>query len=514
MKAAIYARVSSEKQDVDLSISAQMRALRDYASRNGYEVIKEFMDQAESGRTSARPAFREMIAMARRQSKPFDTILVYKYSRFARNREDSIVFKTLLKKVGVRVISITEPADETASGKLFEAMIECFDEFYSSNLGEEVTRGMRESAMRGFYVKSFAPYGYRKVRVNDGGRERTKLEPEPHQAQIVSRIFGGILQGKGLTEIVKELNNEGIAGPRGRGWIKTTLHQLVTNEVYTGTLVWSKTSTKKLEPVRFENAWPAVADKDTFNRAQQLLRERAPVSLHPKRASSHFLLSGIAKCGYCGKALIGHDAKSGKFSYYVCGTLAKRGAGSCPSLYLNSHKFEGIVINKIKDHILTRKNLVELVRIVNEELDTLSIEHKEHLQSIDDEINELNLRLDRLYDVLEMGKAKPEDLMPRILQHKYRLEKLQDARHGVEQKISERKIELADTETVTRYVEDLRKLISDSPLVERKAFIRSFVRQIEVKGDQALLTYTLPMPPEGITEEKTAVLSTVQYGGR
>ena len=242
MKAAIYARVSSEKQDVDLSISAQLKALREYAARNGHEVIKEFVDEAESGKTSARPAFREMVAMARRPSKPLELILVWKYSRFARSREDSILFKTMLRKNGVKVISISEPFEDNPTGRLLEAMIESLDEFYSANLGEEVARGMRESASRGFYLSSYAPYGYRKVKVKDGSKDRPKLEPVPHQAHVVSRIFRDSLEGKGLKEIVKGLNGEGIPGPKGKGWIKTTVLKILKNESYTGTLVWGRTS--------------------------------------------------------------------------------------------------------------------------------------------------------------------------------------------------------------------------------------------------------------------------------
>jgi DNA invertase Pin-like site-specific DNA recombinase len=136
MKAALYARVSSEKQDVDLSITAQLKAMREYCTKNGYEIVKEYVDEAESGKTTARPAFRDMIAAARRSPKPFDVILVWKYSRFARSREDSIVFKTMLRKKGIRVISISEPAEDTPTGKLMEAMIESLDEFYSENLGQ------------------------------------------------------------------------------------------------------------------------------------------------------------------------------------------------------------------------------------------------------------------------------------------------------------------------------------------------------------------------------------------
>ena len=184
MKVALYARVSSEAQDVSLSIGAQFKALREFAERNGHVVVREFVDEAETGRSiSKRPAFREMVALARSPAKPFDGILIWKYSRFARNRADSIVYKTLLRKQGVQVISITEPAENSPTGRLMEAIIEGMDEYYSDNLGEEVTRGMRESVSRGFYLSSKAPYGYRKIRVEDGGKERTKLEIDPVQSR-------------------------------------------------------------------------------------------------------------------------------------------------------------------------------------------------------------------------------------------------------------------------------------------------------------------------------------------
>jgi len=95
MRAAIYARVSSDKQDTDLSISAQVRALREYAARNGCQVVRDFVDEAESGRTAARPAFREMIALARTKNPPFDAILVWKLNRFSRSRADSITYKAI-----------------------------------------------------------------------------------------------------------------------------------------------------------------------------------------------------------------------------------------------------------------------------------------------------------------------------------------------------------------------------------------------------------------------------------
>jgi len=424
------------------------------------------------------------------------------------------VFKTLLRKDGVRVMSINEPSDDTPTGNLFEAMIESLDEFYSANLGEEVTRGMRESASRGFYIGSYSPYGYRKVKVSDGNKERPKLAPEPHEAQIVVRMFNEILEGKGLKEILKGLNREGIAGPRGNEWIKTTIHGILTNEVYTGTLVWGRHSVKGLAPIRVENAWQPIVSKETFDNVRNLLKSRAPLYLHPKRTASHFLLSGIAKCGYCGKALIGHDAKNGQFSYYVCGTLLKKGAGSCPACYINGKVFEGAVVDKIKERILTEENLEELVRQVNEEMDTASVEYRERLDSVISELDDVNQRLARLYDALETSRLELEDLAPRIQELRRRQVQLLNARAELEQKLSDRRVYLADMETVTHYVKDLRNLLDDSPLTERKSFIKSFIKEARVTGAEVSLIYTIPMSPRGITNDELAVLPIVQYGGR
>ena len=168
---ALYARVSSDRQDVDLSVAAQLRALRDYANKNGYFVAREYVDEAESGRVANRPEFRKMIDEAQGADAPFKEILVWKFSRFTRKREHAVAFKSMLRRKGVRVVSITEHADDSPTGKLMEAIIESVDEFYSENLAQEVMRGLREAASRGFWITPNTPYGYRKVHVQDGARE-------------------------------------------------------------------------------------------------------------------------------------------------------------------------------------------------------------------------------------------------------------------------------------------------------------------------------------------------------
>ena len=181
--------------------------------------------------------------------------------------------------------------------------------------------------------------------------------------------------------------------------------------------------------------------------------------------------------------------------------------------YLNSRKFEELVINKIKEHILTEENLQELVCLVNEEMDSNAGNYRKDLNVISDEIAVINSRLERLYDALETGKLGLDDLAPRIQQLRHQQEKLQSRKWELEAFLSDRRVELADMEMVTRCVDDLRGLLEESTLTERKSFVRSFVREVKVTGNEMLLTYTMPFPPEKISEERTGVLYSVHQSG-
>ena len=367
--AALYARVSSDRQDVDLSVAAQLRALRDYAEKNGYLVAREFIDEAESGRIADRPQFRKMIDEASRTTAPFKEILVWKFSRFTRKREHAVAFKSMLRRKGVRVVSITEHADDTPTGKLMEAIIESVDEFYSENLAQEVTRGMREAASRGFWVSSHAPYGYNRVMAQDGPKKRPTLEINPDTSRIVRRMFDMAEAGNGTLEIIRTLNKEGISSPRGKLWARTSVHNILTNEAYTGTLVWGANAKDKGEPVRVEKAFPAIVTKAQFQLVGKRLSSRAPKFSHPRRVGSSYLLSGLVRCDACKMPLTGRFAKSGKYSYYVCQSNINFGKDACNTPTLNARRFEELVVAKIRSNVLTKGNIRELVKVVSKEMD-------------------------------------------------------------------------------------------------------------------------------------------------
>jgi hypothetical protein len=128
--------------------------------------------------------------------------------------------------------------------------------------------------------------------------------------------------------------------------------------------------------------------------------------------------------------------------------------------------------------------------------------------------SDVDRRLERLFDALETGKVQIADLATRIQQLRKRREELQSVKFELEQELSDRRVELADKDIVTAYVEDLRNVLSESPLAERKSFVRSFVKEVKVTGDEVLVTYTIPMLPKGMLEEKLSVLSIGHDGGQ
>ena len=511
--AALYARVSSDRQDVDLSVAAQLRALRDYAKNNSYSVAREYVDEAESGRIADRPQFRAMIDEGSRSDAPSQVILVWKFSRFTRKREHAVAFKSMLRRKGIRVVSITEHADDSPTGKLMEAIIESVDEFYSENLAQEVIRGMREAASRGFFLASKPPFGYKRIKVSDGIRERPTLEPDPATAPVVREVFESSLRGNGLKEICKELNNRGIT-IKGRRWHKAGLHYVLTNEAYTGTSVWGRTtkSEKGADPIRMEGAWPALVTREQFDGVQQALKERAPEVQRPARVGSKFLLSGLLRCGFCGKPYTGQGAKSGQYGYYVCGKLHREGAGTCRARYLNAAKVEDLVTEKVKERILTEETITDLVTLVAEEIDNLAGEIGGQLKAIEAELADVESRLENLYQALETKQLPIEVLSPRILSLNARQDQLTAAREEAQGQLEQRRAELPTSNEIKEYVADFRTFLQEGTFPERKALIRNFVKGIEILGDEAVLTYTIPMPADGVTSESASVLDFVQSG--
>lgn len=139
MNGVIYARYSSDNQR-DESIEGQLRECMAFAEKNDITILNTYIDRAFSAKTDNRPEFQHMIADSKK--KMFDVVLVWKYDRFARNRLDSLLYKQLLQRNNIKLVSVTEPIMNSSVGIIVESMIDSYNEYYSAELAEKVTRGM------------------------------------------------------------------------------------------------------------------------------------------------------------------------------------------------------------------------------------------------------------------------------------------------------------------------------------------------------------------------------------
>ena len=212
--------------------------------------------------------------------------------------------------------------------------------------------------------------------------------------------------------------------------------------------------------------------------------------------------------------MIGHSVKSGQFFYYMCGNGRRRGRGVCASPLLPKARIEGFVIDRIKRYILTEENLAEVVRLTNEELAQVSSAERERVKVLEAQMREADGRLAKLYDALETGQFGSGELAPRIKSLFQKREDLARAKAESIGALEQHAIPMADANVVREYVADLRRVLENSGMVERKAFLKSFVEGIEVESSEVTVHYSIPVSPDNQdpTSEAVGVLPFVHDG--
>ena len=209
----------------------------------------------------------------------------------------------------------------------------------------------------------------------------------------------------------------------------------------------------------------------------------------------------------------GCAAKSSQFFYYACNNYSKRGKDICDTKLISKEKLEDFIIERVKSHILTEENLIELVRLTNEEIGKDKDEYQKRLAEIDTQLEDLKKRLHKLYNALETGKLEVEDLAPRIKEIKAQVDVQERNRRELIEGIQDAKIGMLKASAVKAYVEDLRSLLSKGSIVEQKSFLRSFVKRIEVKLPNITIDYTIPLETKKVEPLNREVLPmNVKFG--
>lgn len=400
MKAVIYARFSSDKQN-EASIEGQLRECMQYAEFNGIQVIGNYIDRAMSAKTDHRPEFQHMIKDSYKNL--FDVVLVWKLDRFARNRYDSAYYKNILKKNGVRLVSIKESISQGADGILLEAILEGYAEYYSAELSEKVKRGMTENALKAKANGVRAPFGY--YIDNDD-----KYQIDESIAPVVKEIYSLYLEGKRVKDIAKLMNARGIKN-RGYEMNYNSVFRILTNRKYIGEY--------KFGDIILPDAMPAIIDVDTFNEVQKRLKnnKKAP-AMH--RSEDDYLLTTKIFCGKCGAMMTGEIGTShtqAKYRYYKCNHAKKR---KCDKKAVKKDWIEDLVI----EEILTLISDDEIVNELSDRIYEMQAEESAAVTVVKNQLAEVERKLNNLAEAIAQGvfSSTTKKLLDELEEQKSNLE--------------------------------------------------------------------------------------------
>lgn len=357
-KAVAYARFSSNNQREE-SIDAQLRAISDYCERENIQLVDIYSDEAQSAKTDNRDDFKNMTDAIFKGNYDIDAVLVHKFNRFARNKYDSALYKKRLRDIGIKVVSVTQPIDDSPEGRILESLIEAMDEYYSENLALEVKKGMLENALKGKHTGGGKLLG---LSVDDEGY----YYPDEN-APIIYRIFKEYADGVPKTQIVERLNREGYRNQYGRKFNTRTITDLLQNEKYIGNFIYNHTQS---QVIRLEGIIKnPIVDEDLWERVQKLRKD----ANKPKHRKRKYLMTGKLRCGVCGFTYCGSGAKkknkNGDMSaYYKCQGKIKNKNG-CTNPSLNKDYYEKLVIDTITKSVLTDNAIDEIAVSVTTQLE-------------------------------------------------------------------------------------------------------------------------------------------------
>lgn len=441
MKAVAYARFSSDNQREE-SITAQLRAIRDYAQQKGYTIIKEYTDEARSATTDDRPAFLQMIRDITSGLLQVEVVLVHKLDRFARNRYDSAFYRRELKKGGVRLESVLEPLDDSPESVILESVLEGMAEYYSKNLAREARKGMKENAYECKHNGGLPPLGY------DVDPETKKYVINEKEAEAVRLIFQRVLEGVSYTALAEELNLKGYQTKAGRPFNKNSFTEILSNEKYKGVYIWDRSRAKvagkrnnheskpEEEIIKIPGGVPAIVEEEVFHTVQKMRAARKYKGAANK-AKLDYLLSGKIFCGLCESPYVGDPGTTGKKlrqPTYKCSRRKRE--KDCSNKSIGKRAIEAYVIQEIKDRILSDRAIPILASRIEEQYKTTIDKSRREIDGITKEIIDTQKKMDNLIAAIESGAVGLDLIGQKLREHKNRLARLEVLKADLEQKLS------------------------------------------------------------------------------
>ena len=511
IKVVIYARYSSDMQREE-SIDAQIRYCKEEIERNPNMVlIGVYYDEALSGKFDDREDFQVMISDAR--ALKFDRIMVHKFSRFARNQYDSVIYKKVLRDIGIRVVSATQKVDDTPEGQMTEAIIEVLDQYYSANLAEEVLKGMRENALKGQSTGGRPPLGYKYD-------ENGFLEINQETAPIAQKIFDMYVEGYGMYAIANMMNEMGYRSQTGNEFRGSTIGDILDNEKYIGTNVY----TIRDEVIKRENNHPALIDMATWEKVQALRNEKTK----PRMQSDNiYALTGKIYCAVChgkysggGSKLVGSSKKGNREGsrrnyYYTCNNKKHH---NCTNGSVNKDKLERHLCTHIINELLSEDSIEQIANAFDVVVKEMMRESNSiPLEKLEKEQASLKKQIKKL---LALYVADDKDDDGEDLFDKEDLEEQTRAKKkhlkAIEKQIQAAKMDFSKVlkkEDAVKYLQDFKTSFDFSSKVMIKALLDTFIDKVIVTHDSINVTYKIDISNIQVPTQTDAEISKSGYMG-
>lgn len=454
----LYMRYSSDRQS-EQSIEGQLRELLSFCVYHRYRVAAVYVDRAISAHASMdkRPAFQQMLSDSHMAA--WKTVLVYKLDRFARNREDAAVARMRLRKNGCNVESAKEGISKNPEGVILESILEGMAEYYSLELSQKITRGMRESALKGQAVGGSVPLGYK--------IEKKQWVLDPLTAPLVSEAFTRYADGETVADICSDFNARGYRTAKGAQFNKSSFKNIFRNEKYIGVY--------KYRDIRMEGALPRIVEDDVWRKVQSRLKvnEQAPAR---GKAKVPYLLAGKIFCGHCGSQMVGECGRSKNghtYNYYSCAGRKIRRA--CNKKPVPKDWIEDIVVQDALE-VLT-DDVIDYVATVAARQSEEEIQQNTNIPAIREQIADIERKVRNLTKAIETSGMAPDTLVSRIAE-------LESQRKGLSAQLLEEQHSVIHLtkEMVVYYLESVRK--QAVPLeTQKKMLIDLFVNSVTVYDD-------------------------------
>jgi len=513
MKVAIYARVSTSKQEVEQTIESQIELLKEYVSKEGEELDKKhiYIDDGYSGTKLERPGLDTLRDGA--ADSEFQKVIIFSPDRLARNYAYQVIVIEELNKHGCEVVFLQRPISDDPEAKLLIQMQGIIAEYERTKILERTRRGRLFKARQGHFLNwSMPPYGYNYQPVTNEQPGYASIHKE--EAEIVKQIFRWCVdEGLSTYKIAVNLNRMGIH-PRkeGKGWSPSVIRFILINEAYTGRTYYNRrfgvkpkrprnprayrkneNTSRKFRPKSewIEMEVPAIIDDDTFRKAGEQLKKNTWWS--SRNNTQHpYLLRRLVRCGECGYKMWGVFRK--KYGYYMCkdgkDLVATHRETRCTSRSVRQMYLDEVVWEKIMELLENPDLIIEQYKRQQDII--LSGGNQKQCQKLEQQIQQFEKQIQRLIDAYQKEVITLDDLNSR--------------KGSVEQKISQIQEQIKNLKAAEKSELDYRKIfdnietfcnavkrgINNASFEDRRKIIELLVEEVIVTNGKVEIIHILP----------------------